>query len=228
MQMQNISVRVGQDLHFDVARAANVALQKHSVIAEGRAGLGARFLQKWKQQLRALHHAHSAPAASERCLHDEWIANLVRNALCVVLLSNRLFGTRHDRQSSLLRQSPRSRLVTKQVEQVRAGTDKNNSRFSASSRQRGILRKKSVARVDGVDAALFRERNDSLDIQISLDRALALADQIRFVRLEAVQAEAIFVGVNSGCPDIQFVRRAENADRNFSAIQGQKFFYLHG
>ena len=118
-------------------------------------------------------------------------------------------------------------LSPKQVKQVRARADKSNSRRGAGSRQRGIFREKSVARMDGVDASLFRERHDPVDVEIGLDRSLALADEIGFVSLEAMQAEAIFVGIDGGGADLQFVGGAENADRNFAAIQGQKFFYRH-
>ena len=227
VQMENISVRVGQDLHFDVPRAANVALEKNSVVAERRSGLGPRFLQARQQQLRALHHAHPAPAAAERGFHHQRIADFVRDALRVVLLRHRLFRARHDRQAGFLRQPPRRRLIAQQIEQVRARSNESNSRRGAGSRQRRIFREKSVARVDGVDAALLRQRHDSIDVQIGLDRPFAFADQIGFVRLEPMQAEAVLVGIHGGGADFQFVGGAENANRDFPAIQGQQFFYRH-
>ena len=150
-----------------------------------------------------------------------------RDALRVVLLRYRLFRARHDRQPGFLRQAPRRRFVAQQIEQVRAGADEGNSRRGASSGQRRILRKKTVARVDGVDAALLGQRHDPIDVEIGLDGSLALADEIGFVRLESMQAEAIFVGIDGGGADLQFVGGAENADGNFAAIQGQKFFDRH-
>jgi len=38
-----------------------------------------------------------------------------------------------------------------------------------------------------------------------LDRPHALTDEIGFVSLEAMQAEAVLVGINGGGPDLQFV-----------------------
>jgi hypothetical protein len=225
--MENVSVSVSQDLNFDVSRAANVALQKNSVVSERSSSFGARLLESRKQKLGTLHNAHSAPAAAERRFHDQRIPDFVGDALRVVLLSHRLFRARHHRQPGLLRQAPRRRLVAQQVEQVRAGTNEGNSRRSAGSRQRGIFREKAVARVDGIHAALFRDRHDPIDVEIGLDRSLTLADQIGFVSLESMQAQAIFVGIDSGGPDLQFVGGAENAYGDFSAIQGQKFFYRH-
>ena len=188
---------VGEDLNFDVPRAANIALEENSVVAERRARFGPRFLKARQQQLGALHDAHAAPAAAERGFHDQGIADFVRDALRVVLLRYRLFRARHDRQAGLLRQPPRRRLVAQQVEQVRARPDEGNSRRGAGSGQRRIFREKTVARVNGVDAALLRERHDPVDVEIGLDRPLALADQIGLVRLESMQAESIFVGIDA-------------------------------
>ena len=71
VQMQDIAVVVAQDLHFDVARAADVALQEDGVVAEGGAGLAPRLFQQACEIGRALHHAHAAPAAAERGLNDQ-------------------------------------------------------------------------------------------------------------------------------------------------------------
>ena len=43
--------------------------------------------------------------------------------------------------------------------------------------------------MDGVDALLLRQRDDALDVEVGLDRPLALADLVGLVGLEAVQAE---------------------------------------
>ena len=218
---------VGEDLHFDVPRAANIALQKNSVVAERRPGFGPRFLKARQQQLGALYNAHAAPTAAERGFHDQGITDFIRDFLRVVLLRYRLFRARHDRQPGFLRQPARRRLVAQQVEQVRARANKGNPRRGAGSGQRWIFRKEAVARVDGVDASLFRERHDPIDVEIGLDRSLALADEIGLVRLESMQAETIFVGIDAGGADLQFVGGAENADGDFPAIQGQQFFYRH-
>src|SRR5580704_11476183 len=166
--MENVSVRVGEDLNFDVTRAANIALEKNSIVAERRSGFGPRFLQARKEQLGALHDAHAAPAAAEGGFYDQGIADLVRNSLRVVLLSYGLFGARHDGKAGFLRKSPRCRLVAQQVQQVRTRANESDTRRGAGSRERGIFGEKTVARMDGVDAAIFRQRHDAIDIEIGL------------------------------------------------------------
>ena len=46
--------------------------------------------------------------------------------------------------------------------------------------------------MDGIDVGFARDTNDILNVEIGGDRFLTLPHQIGFVRLEAVQREAIF------------------------------------
>ena len=72
----------------------------------------------------------------------------------------------------------------------------------------------------------LRQGDDALDIEIGLDRAFALADQVGFVGLEAVQGEAVFLGIDGDGAQAEFVGRAQNADGDFAAIQSEKFLHL--
>ena len=74
----------------------------------------------------------------------------------------------------------------------RARADERDAGRCAGARQRGILREKAIAGMDGVHALFRRQRDDAVDVQVGLDRAFALPDQVGFVGLEAVQAEAVF------------------------------------
>ena len=49
------------------------------------------------------------------------------------------------------------------------------------------------------------------------------ANLVRFVSLEPVQAEAILLRVDCDRAQVQFVCRAENADRDFAAVGGKQF-----
>ena len=69
------------------------------------------------------------------------------------------------------------------------------------------------------------QRDDAFDVQVGFHRALALADQVGFVGLEAVQGEAVFLRIDGDGAQAQFVGRAQDADGDFAAIQGKKFFH---
>jgi len=77
--------------------------------------------------------------------------------------------------------------------------------------------------MNGVDAPLFREGHDSVDIQVRFDRPFARADLVGFVGLEAMQAEAIFLGVNANGAQAEFICRAKYANGDFAAVGSQQF-----
>ena len=54
------------------------------------------------------------------------------------------------------------------------------------------------------------------------DRLARLADQVRLVRLEAVQGVAVFVRIDRDRANAQLMRGAENADGDFAAIGDQQ------
>ena len=76
--------------------------------------------------------------------------------------------------------------------------DEGDAVVRARPGELGVLGKEAVPGVDRVDAVLLGDGDDGGDVQIPLDRhpALGRADQVRFIGLEAVQREAVFVGVD--------------------------------
>jgi hypothetical protein len=49
--------------------------------------------------------------------------------------------------------------------------------------------------MDGIDFILFGQRNDAVDIQVCLHRAITRAHLIRLVGLETVQPKPVFRGI---------------------------------
>ena len=80
VEMEDVAVAVAQDLHFDVAGAADEALQEDGVVAEGGAGFAAGFLQAAGEIGGFLDHAHAAAAAAEGGFDDEREADFARRS----------------------------------------------------------------------------------------------------------------------------------------------------
>ena len=72
--------------------------------------------------------------------------------------------------------------------------------------------------MDRVHLRLTRDAEDVVDLEVGLDRALALADQIGLVGLEAVQREAVLLGVDRDGADAELVGGAQHADGDFAAV----------
>ncbi len=81
--------------------------------------------------------------------------------------------------------------------------------------------------MDRINAMLFGNGDQARNIQISFDRQSTFAwpDKIRFIRLEAVQSKAIFIGVDRDCPQSQFRRCTEDANGNLASIRYQQFLH---
>ena len=217
VQVENVAVPVAQNLDFDVARPPHETLHEYGLVAESRAGLAPGLFEQSLEIGGTIDHSHAASAASERGFDDQREADLRR---CL-----RIVGARHYGDAGPLRQLARRSFIAQEVQQLRAGADKRDARPLARPGQRRILRQEAVARVNRVDTFLLRQRHDAFHIQVSLDRPFAFADQIGFIRLEAMQREPVFLGVDGHRPQTQFVGGAEDADSDLAAIQSKEFFH---
>ena len=77
--------------------------------------------------------------------------------------------------------------------------------------------------MDGIDFVLFCQRNDAVDVQIRLHRALTRAHLVRLVGLEAVQSKPVFSGIDRHRAQAQFGSRAEDSNGDFTAVRRQYF-----
>ena len=217
---------VAQYLHFDVLGAAHEPFQEYSVVAERGGRFAARLLEFAVELRCAIYHPHAAPASAKGGFDDQRIADLAGDLRGLLRVGDGLFAAGHARNAGLLGQSPRGGLIAQQVEQIRRGSDENDARAFAGAGQRGVLREKSVTRMNRVHTLLFGQRHYAFDVQVGLYRTFALADQIGLVRLEAVQREAVFFGINGDGAQTQFIGGAQNSDSDFAAIQCKEFIHV--
>jgi hypothetical protein len=85
-----------------------------------------------------------------------------------------------------------------------------------------VLGQKSVARMNRIDSRFARDAQDVRDIEVSVDRAAAEADQVGFVSLGSMQAEQILLRVDRDRPDIQFAGGTHDSYRDLAAIGDQQ------
>ena len=114
-------------------------------------------------------------------------------------------------------------LVAERLQQLDPRADERDAGLGAGRRKLGVLREEAVAGVDAVHAVGLGQGDDAVDVEVGADRLPGLAHQIGLVSLEAVQCEAILVGVDRDGADAEFVRRPEHADRDFAAIGDEEF-----
>lgn len=95
----------------------------------------------------------------------------------------------------------------------------------AGAREGRVFGEKAVAGMDRVDLFFGGQRDDRVDIEVSLHGTFAAADQVGFVGFEAMQAEAIFLRVDGDGAELELVGGAENADGDLASIEREEFFH---
>ena len=176
VQVQQVPVLVGENLHFNVPRSRQKFLQKYRRIAERRPSFALRLFDSRFEFRLLTHDAHAAPAATHRCFYDDRIADFLRDFFRFVGGLDRFFCTGQHWNAGRGRQAPRRSLVAKHFQQFRGWTDERYPCFVARARKCRVLRQKSIPWVNRVDAFGFCDGHNSGDIQISFNRPLALAD----------------------------------------------------
>ena len=78
--------------------------------------------------------------------------------------------------------------------------------------------------MDGVDALGLGQFDDLFHIKIGADRGLALADQIRFVRLGAEERFLILFGIDRNGADAELFAGTEHTDGDLAAVCYQDAF----
>ena len=98
--------------------------------------------------------------------------------------------------------------------------DELDSRRLAGFRKRRLLGQESVAGMDRLSAAVVRDLDDALELQVGLTRRRA-SDVVGLVRVARVDRVAVGVRVDGGGGDAELAARAHHADGDLAAIRDQ-------
>src|SRR6185295_2639529 len=210
-EMDDLAVGVAEDLDLDVLRVGDVALEEDRVVPEGGPGLAPRLLQPLLELLGLVDDAHAASAAAEAGLHDQRETDPLGFLLQSRPGLDRPVGAGQDGKAGLDRELARGDLVAEEFEHLGRRSDEGDARVTAGPREVRILGEESVAGMDGVDLDALGQVDDAVDVEIRGDRALALADLVGLVGLEAVEAEAVFPRVNRDRLHAELGGRPEDA-----------------
>jgi hypothetical protein len=138
-------------------------------------------------------------------------------------IGHRFLGAGQGGHVELRRQMTCGGFVTHVLQQFGRRTDEEDALASAGAGERGVFRKKAIARMDQRHALRLRQRDDALDVEIRADRTFFPVQAIGFIGFETMDREAVFLGIDGNRAQTQFIGRAEDADRDFAAVGGQQF-----
>ncbi len=222
-QVVNITVAIAQDLHLDVAGADDHLFQIAFAIAKGRFGLATAFQNLFFQFIRPLDRAHAAPTAAPAGFQHQGVSDLGRLSTDRVHVVAQNLGGRDDGHARLDCDAPGAGLVTKRAHGGGFRANESDAVCFASVHEIGVFRQQAIAGVDRICPAFLGDADDFINRQICGDRSHAFADLIGLVRLEPVQAQLVFFGIDGDSLLAHFIGSAHHADGNFPTVRDQDF-----
>ena len=223
VEVNQSAVFVAEELDLDMLRALNELFEKDIGNAERGGRLLLCGLDGIREFVGGIHRSHPAAPAAHRRLHHHGIAEFLRQHFRIVDRRHRLVTARENRHVRELCNRACRDFIAELAENRRVRADERDICFVAGPREVRILGQEPIARVDRIDADVFGERHDTGNVEIRTNRLAGFAHAIRFVGLEPVQCEAVFVRVNRHGADAEFVRRTEHADGDFTTIRHEQF-----
>ena len=223
-QVYDLAVRIADDLHFDMPCIADQFLEINLVVAERGLRLATRCCDLVEQPGLGFDDAHAAATAAPARLQHDRKTDLVGELQDLRTIVGQRVRRGHDRHVGLDRQRTCLHLVAEAPHRFRRRADERNTGIGTQLGKIRILGKEAVARVDGIGAALLRDANDVVHVEISRERPLAFADLVGLACAETMQRQAILGRVDADGRNVQLARRAKHADRDLAAIGDENFF----
>src|SRR3990167_7137651 len=175
-------------------------------------------------QLTANHTHTAAAAAAMGSLDDNRVSQFNAKIFSLIQAFHGVIRSGEYRNLRFSGNLSGGGFITKHLENFRTGTNKGNTSLFTGAGKSGILREKPITRMYGINLLLFGQLNDSVDVQIGLNRFFALTDLIRLVCFKFMKSKAIFVGINCHGINAKFMRCPADPYRYFTAVGNEKLF----
>src|SRR5207237_279790 len=219
-EMHHRTVMIAEHLELDMAWVLEVFLEIHVADAERRFRFALGGLERLRELARGANHAHAATAAPGHRFDDDGIPELSRDLRRLFLAVDGTVASGQHRHARFLHGAPRARLVAEQPDHVRGRSDELDVARLADLREIRALRKETVTGMDGVGAGDFRRADDRGNAQITVCTPGG-PDTDVLVREADMERVLIRFRIDGDGLDAQFPARADDAQRDFTAVRNQ-------
>ncbi len=216
-EVNDVAVRVADELNFDVARIDDEFLQIDLIAAEGPLRLAGRIADGRLQLLFGIHPAHPFSAATGRCLQHHRITELPGHSPRIVDVCGGLLGAGDHGNPNLFRQPASLCLRTERPNGLRGRADEHETLVRARSGKLGVFAQKTVTGVDRIGSVPPGGVENTVEAEIALARRRS-SDVSSFVSQPNVECFPIGVRVHSDAADAELAKRAYQTDGNLAAI----------
>ena len=211
---------VGDDLHLDVTRSSEVALDVALVSPEALQRLGLGRGQSFVGVGRGVDHPHAAPAAAVSGLDRDGPSVGLAEGDHLVAGAEELGGPGHARNPGLLGRDPAGDLVSHDLDGFGGRTDEGHAPFGDGAGEVGVLGEEPVAGVDAVGTGTLDDLEDLVGVEVALGRGLT-AEGVGLVGQTDVEGVAVEVGVDRHGGDTQFLAGTDDPDGDLAPVGDQ-------
>ena len=197
VEVHDVAVAVGEDLHLDVAAVLDVLLDEHGVVAERRQRLALGGGDRLVEVLGPADDAHALAAATGRCLHEHG--------------ERRAVALGHDGDARPDGDLAGGVLATHLVHHGGRGSHEADLGLLERLGEGGALGEEAVPRVHGVGVDRLRGGDDRPDVEVA-------ADVDRVVGRRDVRGLAVDVGVDRHAAPAGLAARTDHAQRDLAAV----------
>ena len=214
---------VGQHLEFNVARVLDVLLHVEIAVAECARRFGLRGAIKSGEIVFVADDAHAAPAASGGGFNDDREADLPRPLHCLFGGGDYAIGAGENGHAMLLHGGARFFFFAHQADDIGSRPDELDVAGIAHFGEVRVFGKQAVAGMDGIDVGDFGGADYGGNVEVT-QRQLGRADANGFVGKTHMERIPVGFAVDGHRADSQLLARADDAQRNFTAIGYQNLF----
>ena len=223
-EVHDVAVCVAEDLHLDVTRLGEIALEEDCGVPEGRLSLAARGLKGLSEVLGTLDDAHALASAAGRRLDQQRVADLGGHRGRIDTITQ--LRTRHEWHSRRGREPLRLDLERHRPDRLRRRPDPRDASRHHPLGEAGILREEAVAGVNRISTGAAYGVENLLDIEVRLGAGRA-AQRDGDVGLADEGRVGIGLGEDRDGLDAHGAGRAEDAACDLAAIGHQDALHRH-
>ena len=217
VEMDDMAVAVGEDLHFDMARRIDVFFDQHAGVAEGRLRLAHRGFERGIEVGVLVDPPHALAAAAGHRFDQQRITDFVSLLLEEFRLLAFAVIAGHHRHAGFFHQRLGAIFQTHGADRGRWRTDEDNSRVVAGLSKVRVFRKEPVAGMHTVGTCRFGDRDQFIDAQVALGRRCR-PNLMRLVAKPRVQRAGVGLRIDRDGAQAKSFGGAGNAAGDFAAV----------
>jgi hypothetical protein len=210
-------VLVADDLHLDVARPLEVALDVALVATEALERLAAGRVEGFGGLVGRAHHAHAAAAAAVGRLDGDGPAVLVAERDDLAGVGEELGGAGHAGDARLLGGDAAAHLVAHHLDRLGRRADERHAALGDRAGEVGVLGEEAVAGVHAVGPAAVDGVEDLLGPEVAVGGGLA-AQRVGLVGQSDMESVAVELAVDGDRGDAHLLARTDHADGDLTSI----------